>query len=215
MNQAVNASRYDLFKAIIALILLMILIWLFLNGTGQPAPALSVPLLTNEVDLSLGQATASPPSSVSSSNPTPNSETAETEISIPSAPAAVAATAPASTLPTSTPEPTSGPSPTETAPVAADQHQVDCPLALATRLKVGERAVVVTNLNMRTEAGITKKLIRTNPAGTELTIIGGPVCEAYEAGAYLWWQVQRADEENGWSAEGSLTDQFYFLEPVG
>jgi hypothetical protein len=94
------------------------------------------------------------------------------------------------------------------------QISVDCPLALKPRLKVGDTAKVTSNLNMRSSAGIGSKLILTNPAGTQLTIIGGPTCEPYQGGAYLWWQVQRSDEQTGWSAEGSLTGKFYFLEPM-
>jgi hypothetical protein len=67
---------------------------------------------------------------------------------------------------------------------------------------------------MREAPGISSRLIRSNITGTQLAIIGGPVCEPYQDGAYLWWQVQRPDGESGWSAEGSLTEQFYFLEPV-
>jgi hypothetical protein len=67
---------------------------------------------------------------------------------------------------------------------------------------------------MRSSAGIGNSLILTNPTGTQLAIIGGPVCEPYQGGAYLWWQVSREDGQSGWSAEATLTGTYYFLEPV-
>jgi hypothetical protein len=106
------------------------------------------------------------------------------------------------------------PAPTETPAAGSGEAPTDCPLALPARLKVGDTARVTSNLNMRSAAGIGSSLILTNPRGTQLTIIGGPVCEPYQGRAYLWWQVQRSDGQTGWSAEGTLTGSLYFLEPT-
>jgi hypothetical protein len=92
---------------------------------------------------------------------------------------------------------------------------VSCPLALKSRLKVGIQARVTTNLHLRTSAGIqAKNLVHSNLTGTKLDIIGGPLCIPYNDGAYLWWNVRQPDGVTGWSAEGSLEGQFYFLEPI-
>jgi hypothetical protein len=71
----------------------------------------------------------------------------------------------------------------------------------------------MSNLNLRQAAGINSPLVRTSPAGTLLEITGGPVCEPINSGAYLWWQVTAPDGTQGWSAEGSSTGGFYFLQP--
>lgn len=105
-----------------------------------------------------------------------------------------------------TPTPTPGPT---AAPVA-----VVCQGALPSRIQVGDTVHVVTSLNLRTSPGIKNRLIRSHPTGTTLEVIGGPECVLQEEGAYLWWNVQNPDGTTGWSAEGSNTGKFYFLEPV-
>jgi hypothetical protein len=93
--------------------------------------------------------------------------------------------------------------------------EVACPLALPPRLKVGMTARVTTNLHFRSSAGIAAgNLVHSNLSGTKLEIIGGPVCVPYNGRAYLWWNVKQPDGATGWSAEGSLTGKFYFLEPL-
>lgn len=214
MKPAGTPHTYDLFKGVVALILLAILIWLLLSGFGKPASppeekttrAGTPGPTTEEQSTAKAQPVVAGPTATSKPTETAMPTTVEEE-------SALSTLSSPSPTPVFTAEKTVQVTET-TSETSAPVIQIDCQLALPTRLKVGDRALVVTNLNMRTEGGITKKLIRTNPAGTELTIIGGPVCEAYEAGAYLWWQVERDDEQNGWSAEASLTDQFYFLEPV-
>jgi hypothetical protein len=73
---------------------------------------------------------------------------------------------------------------------------------------------VTNNLNLRASPVFGSTLILTSPTGTELEIIGGPTCQPYQGGAYLWWQVSRSDGQTGWSAEGSINGNFYFLEPL-
>jgi hypothetical protein len=75
-------------------------------------------------------------------------------------------------------------------------------------------ARVMSNLHMRASPGIENNLIRTNPAGVVLEVIGGPVCGPYNGSAYQWWEVRAPDGASGWSAEGSTGGSIYFLQPV-
>ena len=154
-----------------------------------------------------------------------------------SAPEALAATAtqplamptrvmPSATpAPTSTPEPTAMPTPTATSeptntpevePQAASNvnDAALCILAAPSRVKVGDKVKVLSNLNMRSEAGVKSSIVLTHAAQTKLEVIGGPVCEESGPGAYLWWQVKRADGATGWSAEARLDRRAYFMEPL-
>lgn len=101
--------------------------------------------------------------------------------------------------------------PAESAPPA---QEPDCPLALPPRLQVGKQARVITNLNMRSSPGIKNNWLLTNPRGTILDVIGGPVCTLYEGGAFLWWQVINPAGKTGWSAEARQQGNGYFLEPL-
>jgi hypothetical protein len=66
---------------------------------------------------------------------------------------------------------------------------------------------------MRSNSSITAPLVLTNPVGTEVEIIGGPVCQIVEKRAYLWWQIRLPDGVEGWSAESPLNERTYLLEP--
>jgi hypothetical protein len=213
MNQAVNTRSYDIFKAVVALILLIILIWLLLSGAPGAAPTSALPSATSsppgaaQLNPTVPQAATASPQPPS---PTPTLKPTETSLPTPTRTAEPTRPPTPTVAPTATPQ--TSPEPTKT-PTPA-QATVSCPLALPPRLKVGDTARVVANLNMRSTAGIGNNLILTNPVGTQLTILGGPVCEPYQGGAYLWWQVKLSDGQAGWSAEGSITGKFYFLEPV-
>jgi hypothetical protein len=67
---------------------------------------------------------------------------------------------------------------------------------------------------MRGEASITAPILSTNPTGTEVEIIGGPVCTPVGERAYLWWQTRLPDGAEGWSAEMQLNEPSYLLEPI-
>lgn len=217
MNQPVNTRSYDLFKAIVALILLILLIWLLLRGATPSAPVAVAPAAANtptsapQVNPTVQPTATSRPVQPGT---TPTVEPTETSLPTPTPAVALATEQPPTESPSATPQPTAASSATEAPSVASGQIPVDCPLALPARLKVGDTAQVTSNLNMRSAAGIGNQLILTNPTVTQLTIIGGPVCEPYQGGAYLWWQVRRSDEQSGWSAEGSSTGKIYFLEPI-
>lgn len=221
MNQALDTRGYDLFKAIVALILLILLIWLLLSGAPAPATPLAEPPPATSTPTTASPAETTPASQLVQPSPMPT--LAPTETTLPTstptgAPTPTETSAPSvaesSATPQATPETTTAPAATETPSATPIQISSDCPLALPTRLEIGDTARVTSNLNMREAPAITSRLIRSNITGTQLTIVGGPVCEPYQDGAYLWWQLQRPDGESGWSAEGALTEQFYFLEPV-
>ncbi len=90
----------------------------------------------------------------------------------------------------------------------------DCPGALAPRLVSGGKAKVISNLNFRSSPGLYKNnWIRTNPVGTILVVLGDTECTSYDFGSYRWWKVEMENGDVGWSAEGSATGSWYFLEP--
>lgn len=227
MNPSASTRGYDLFKAIVALILLILLLWFWLTGSLFSAPLAAAPVDATLV--SQPAATSATPQPSRTPAPLQPSATftvqpSPTFTSTPTTAPAFTAT-PAPTL-VDTPQPTAEPaataSPTEaatttpepTATAAPAQAAADCPLALPTRLQVGDTVRVLSNLNMRSAPEIGTNLLLTNPVGTQLSIVGGPVCGLYLGGAYLWWQVSRSDGQTGWSAEGSLNSNAYFLEPV-
>jgi uncharacterized protein YfaS (alpha-2-macroglobulin family) len=83
---------------------------------------------------------------------------------------------------------------------------VDCPGAPATRLKVGDMAVVISDpdpVRARSsppDGEVVGQLYRDY----SLPIIGGPVC----ANDILWWEVRLRDETTAWVAEG-VGDEYY------
>lgn len=89
-----------------------------------------------------------------------------------------------------------------------------CPTALASRLSDGMNVKTLRPLNQRSEPVINNNILRTNLSGTQLEIIDGPQCTPHLDRAYLWWQVKSSDNTTGWSAEGSLYGNNYFLEAV-
>lgn len=92
-----------------------------------------------------------------------------------------------------------------------------CPSAI-TRIKIGDTVRVLLRLNFRYGPGLNWEIIKTNNSGTDLEVIGGPVCTSLltDSGlkAYLWWNVRTRDGQVGWSAEAPLINPYYFLDPV-
>ncbi len=186
---AQNASThsYDVFKLVVAVILLVIILFLLLRP-AQPVVQASVPeTMATTATQSLPTQTAVP----ASATPAPTSMPQSTP----------------TTLPTNTPE-------AETQITAHVDKAALCILAAPSRLKVGDKVKVLSNLNMRSEAGLQSSIVLTHAALTELEVVGGPVCEESGSGAYLWWQVKRADGTTGWSAEARLDRRSYFMQPL-
>lgn len=220
---------YDTFKLIVAIILLLLLIVLFLQ---KPAvtQAVTQPTSTVEANQALVGAAVQQPSSTAAavlptSTPTslppltaqPTFTPVEPTPTVPPPPSPTSPPPPTPTATTAAPTPTAAlePSPTATQVAqAAQSADSGCPLAAPSRLTAGKQAVVVTNLNVRKDAGMDKPIIFVSPPRSKLEVTGGPVCIPYQGGAYLWWNVKTQDGTVGWSAEASLSKGFYFLEPV-
>ncbi|MFT3891540.1 MAG: SH3 domain-containing protein [Anaerolineales bacterium] len=209
MNRA-SAPEYDRFKSIVAVILVVILLLMLLRGCATnvipqaPAEAIESPQATAV------QPTSPPPSQTSSAaEPTEtvapsHSPTAEAT----STPTTVAATETATPVATGATATLVTEATTTAAPDAA------CNTIVPSRLSVGQTARVLQRLNMRTEASINASIIQTNSTGTQVEIIGGPICTPVGNRAYQWWQIRLPDGTEGWSAETQLNSPSYFLEPA-
>jgi hypothetical protein len=191
------APAYDLFKLIVAIILTVILIYLLLEESNKRFAALE-------------DAMPSPTEMSQSSLPTQTLQIVATPSAEISAPDEVA--------PTETPlaniSPVPAPSEQPTAPVTSSDPN-DCP-ANPTRLEVGLMVNVLDWLNFRTGPGLQYEIQSTNKPGTEMEVIGGPVCTIKSENppsAYLWWNVRMETGQEGWSAEAPLNFPNYFLEP--
>ena len=85
---------------------------------------------------------------------------------------------------------------------------VECVGAMPARLKIGDRAIVVTEpdpLRARSTP-VTGEIVDLLYKDYALTIVGGPVCED----GVLWWEVELRDEVRAWVAEG--IDDEYFMD---
>ncbi|MFN2115241.1 MAG: hypothetical protein ACK2T6_05975 [Anaerolineae bacterium] len=98
---------------------------------------------------------------------------------------------------------------------AVDEEVASCvDVAQPARLEPGDDAVTTVYLHFRAGPGLAEEIYETLPAGTPLVVVGGPQCVLEGDGAHLWWNVQKADGAEGWSAEASSTeDGSYYLEP--
>ena len=205
-----SAPEYDRFKTIIAMILVAILLLMLLRGCA-----------TNVVPKAPVEAIASP-----NATDIPPTAPIPTQTSPAAGPTETIAPSPSSTA-QSTSTPTTV-SPTETATAIATEAtaaspepatptqagNATCNTSVPSRLSVGQMARVLQRLNMRTEGSIDATLIQTNPANTQVEIIGGPVCTPVGERAYQWWQIRLPDGKEGWSAESQLNSPSYFLEPI-
>lgn len=95
----------------------------------------------------------------------------------------------------------------------------NCPIGfsgyMTSRLAVGAQCRV------EDEEGSAPNRVRQNPTvtaeqlfqlqpGDEFSVINGPQC----GNGYVWWQIESTDGRIGWTAESSVGDQEYYLEPV-
>jgi hypothetical protein len=194
------APGYDLFKLVVAVILTIILIVLLLRERDRRFASLetAVTTIAETTSLVLSTMTLSLPASTSTSTPTPT-ELPATE------------TAPVEAAPTEIP---SAEEPSIEQPQASDPNE--CP-SNPTRIHAGVTVRVLDWLNFRAAPGIGKTILHTNRPGTEMEVIGGPVCTPQTENpprAYLWWNVRMEDGREGWSAEAPLNFPNYFMEPV-
>lgn len=203
---------YDWFKLIVALALLILLVVLFVQQrpiSGVASQAATSTPTSIPVASVIPSATISAPTSVAEPSATQTPSPTQT-----AAPAQVPTATPPVEQPTSAPPPTTEqPTPTATTE-AAQTASGDCSGAAPTRLKVGMKAVVAYNLNLRKAAGMDQEIVATHLPTTLLDILGGPVCIPYDTGVYRWWNVKTADGAVGWSAESALNTNTYFMEPA-
>lgn len=214
MDASMRSPGYDLFKLMVAILLLILFLFLLRRSPSQAVGSSSTLFPTH------GIATPSRPPAVTEERLTAN------PTDVPASPTSPALTSTPSAipLPTEANEPTLTilPSPTGTSvteppasPIAETPVASACDAADArSRLQIGTNATILRRLNFRSSPGIRDNWILTNIPGTQVEIIGGPECLPYWAGAYMWWQIQLPDGRVGWSAEGSLHGSFYFIEPI-
>ena len=220
---------YDTFKLIVALILFVLILILLLQRPAVPSAAGAVQA-TEMGGLS--------PAAQTPRSPTHTSLLSTTTLPLQASltptlllPTDTLAPSPTTVLPTATPASADQPTPTPTAalatatPAAAtlaaasattqpQSGSVDCPLAQPSRLAVGDTAQILANLNLRRDAGIDKQIVGVGLPNSQVEIMGGPICTPYQNGAYVWWNVRTTDGQTGWSAEASLSNGFYLLQPV-
>lgn len=201
-----RAPGYDLFKLIVAMILLILFLLLNWRGRSQslilfstlaPANPTTVPVSLTPVLLATTSAlihTSTATGITSTLPPAPSPINTFTPIATP-LPSLVA-----------TPATTS----TAAAPVASACEAA----SLRSRLQNGMNATILQRLNFRSSPGIRDNWLRTNLPGTQVEIIGGPECLPHASGAYVWWQIKLPDGQIGWSAEASQYGSFYFMEPA-
>jgi hypothetical protein len=201
-----SAPRYDRFKLMVTAVLAAILLLMLLRGCATN-PTVAAP------------ETGTPNSSLAGAEMGLSSVTAETSTPSP----ATATSAPTATFTEIVPTPTSPAStPTQTLPAEETTQgqatptaaEAACNTSAPSRLAIGQRARVLQRLNMRSDALINAPILQTNPTGTQVEIIGGPVCTPVGERAYLWWQIRLPSGAEGWSAESQLNERSYLLEPI-
>jgi len=212
MNPSSRAPGYDLFKLIVAIILLLVflLLWLGIKPTqtSQTEQAL------------LPTFTIIPPAETLL--PTPSTTLRASLTTVPASNTPAPPTVIATVTDTSTPEPppsTETPVPTEEAlptPIFEIPAQVsDCEAVSHSQLQVGMQATIKHKVNLRSSPGLFYNWIAVNQPDTQVEVIGGPACTRYQGGgAYLWWQIKLSNGTVGWSAEASAFGSYYFMEPV-
>jgi hypothetical protein len=232
MHTSRRASGYDLFKLIIAIILLILFFLLRSNVTPQ-APSPISTLLSSPSTTLLAKPTTSSSSStllLLTATSIPALSPTQTNISKPTGTAFPESTTTRVVLSTQTPLPsptitiaaestvTLPPSFTET-PMASSTPTPGTAVASAcntassrSRLQAGMSIIILRRLNFRSSPGIGHNWLRTNIPGTRAEVLSGPECIPHSIGAYLWWQIKLPDGEIGWSAEASQQGTFYFME---
>jgi hypothetical protein len=201
MSTSARASFYDLFKLIVAILLL--LLFLFLIWGQKPQPSL----------LNLTTSTT-PHTTLTVATPSSTSAPLTATLSATSLPTATSMPTFTSTV---IPSPTESPVP-ETLPTPIVEIPSDknvCEAISRSQLQVGMKAIIVHIVNFRSSPGVLNNWILTNNPNTQVEVIGGPACTRYKnGGTYLWWQIKLPNGLTGWSAEASAFGAFYFMEPV-
>jgi len=203
MRTSSHAPFYDLFKLIVAIILLIIFLFLVWTRTTES----QLPVAPAQASTPLHPTLTPVPST---QTPIPPTQTHEpTETSVPTEIPTLTTTP----IPSPTEAVTDEPLPTPIVEIPSDPQA--CAAYSLSQLEVGMSATIQRRLNFRSFPGLFNNLILTNNPGTQVEIVGGPSCTRYErGGAYLWWQIKLPDGLTGWSAEASAFGAFYFMEPT-
>jgi hypothetical protein len=199
---------YDLFKLIVAILLTIILIYLMRQESNRRYALLEAAIPSpspTEMNQSIEPTRTLEPTATPTTESILPTETA-TEVPV---------------LPTETPTVEASPEPTVTpaeqpTPTPQASNPNECP-ANPTRIQAGITVKVLDWLNFRTGPGLHYEIQGTNRPGTEMEVIGGPVCTVRGDNpptAYLWWNVRMESGQEGWSAEAPLNFPNYFLEPT-
>jgi len=216
MSKSARAPFYDLFKLVVAIMLL--LLFLFLLFSNRPSQARQLqdtdPTVTPLPSTPSTTLRASPTVvSASSTSAPPTATLIPTNTSTPIPSPTNLPTLTDTPIPSATESPVPEVLPTPIVEIPADTNT--CEAISHSQLQVGMQAAVVQTVNFRSSPGIFNNWIKTNLPNTQVEVIGGPSCTRYEnGGAYLWWQVKLPDGRIGWSAEASAFGKFYFMEPI-
>jgi len=213
MSTSSHAPFYDLFKLIVAIILLLIFLFLIRMPFGAssqfiPSTNTSTPPPPTPIPVSSPQGASFTPTP-----PPPTNAPAPTETPLPHN----------TSTPTETPTQVATPIPSPTqleeslpTPIVEIPSEPNvCAAVSRSQLQVGMDVVIQRYLNLRLAPGLSQNWISIISPGTQVKVIGGPYCTSYtNGGAYLWWQIQLPNGLVGWSAEASAFGTFYFMEPV-
>ncbi|HXD11041.1 MAG TPA: hypothetical protein VN653_13330 [Anaerolineales bacterium] len=213
MSNSTRAPFHDLFKLIVAILLLLLFLFLIWGQKTQTSPEspTTLPMLPPTPSTTLR---ASPIIVTSSSTSLPLTATPlPTDTPLPSPTATSLPTLTDTPIPAATESPAPETLPTPIVEIPAETNI--CEAVSRSQLQVGMKATIVRRLNFRSSPGILYNWILTNIPDTQVEIIGGPSCTRYQnGGAYLWWQIKLPNGMIGWSAEASAFGAFYFMEPV-
>ena len=216
MSTSARTPLYDLFKLVVAIILVLVFLFLLFSNRSSQArhlqgtdltitPLPSTPSTTLRASPTVIPATSTSVSPTATLIPTNTSTPKPSPTNLP--------TLTLTALPQVTESPVPETLPTPVVEIPADTNT--CEAISHSQLQVGMQAAVVQTVNFRSSPGIFNNWIKTNLPNTQVEIVGGPSCTRYEnGGAYLWWQVKLPDGRIGWSAEASAFGKFYFMEPI-
>jgi len=201
MSTSARTPLYDLFKLVVAIILVLVFLFLLFSNRSSQARHLQ------GTDLTIT------PLPATSTSVSPTATLIPTNTSTPMPSSTNLATLTDAPIPSATESPVPETLPTPIVEIPADTNT--CEAISHSQLQVGMQAAVVQTVNFRSSPGIFNNWIKTNLPNTQVEVIGGPSCTRYEnGGAYLWWQVKLPDGRIGWSAEASAFGKFYFMEPI-
>ena len=208
MDKSIRAPGYDLFKLIVALLLLLLFWFLVWGGNSQFSPSIAPTPVGTSVSIPTVAARSTPSPENAATVPMISPSPTLLPRAYPTASSRPSATSTSVLAVTNTPQNEST-IVSGTPPVA----NICDPATSRSRLQVNGNAVILRRLNFRSSPGIQNNWILTNKPDTKVEVVGGPVCLPYFVGAYVWWQIKLPDGRIGWSAESSLRGKFYFMEP--